>query len=191
MNKPLLIIILIIIYFLFIHKNEKFTNLVNDGLVSEKKKNAVDCPFCKGDGCTDCLNLMDFIKEFPTLQHFYNALIETDVDDILKKKGPFTVFIPSQDAWEKIPPSKRSALLKDKETLKKVIMYHIVPGRLMYAYIKDGTVNSISEKPITIIKKDDTFLLNNKAKIMGKDVLSNNGVIHMIDTVLLPSDVTL
>ena len=183
MNKPLLIIILIIIYFLFIHKNEKFTNLV--------KKTQVDCPFCKGDGCTDCLNLMDFIKEFPTIQHFYNALIETDVDDILKKKGPFTVFIPSQDAWEKIPPSKRSALLKDKETLKNVIMYHIVPGRLMYAYIKDGTVNSISEKPITIIKKDDTFLLNNKAKIMGKDILSNNGVIHMIDTVLLPSDVTI
>jgi uncharacterized surface protein with fasciclin (FAS1) repeats len=111
--------------------------------------------------------------------------------DTLKGAGPFTVFAPTDDAFAKVPKATLDALAADpKGALTKVLTYHVVPGKIMAADIKDGMkVKTVEGSELTFsIKNGDVYV--NDAKVVTPDIGTSNGVIHVIDSVLIPPDLT-
>lgn len=107
------------------------------------------------------------------------GLIET-----LKGKGPFTVFAPTDEAFAKIPKDQLDALLKDKAKLTAVLTYHVVPGKVMAADVKAGKVKTVQGGELTVATAGGVMVDN--AKVVKTDIVADNGVIHVIDTVVLP-----
>ena len=107
------------------------------------------------------------------------GLVET-----LKGRGPFTVFAPTDEAFAKIPKADLDALLKDKAKLAAVLTYHVVPAAVLAKDVKAGDVKTVNGKTIKITT--DKGVMVNNAKVIKTDVVASNGVIHVIDTVLLP-----
>ena len=104
--------------------------------------------------------------------------------DTLKGPGPFTVFAPTDAAFAKVPKATLDALLADKAALAKVLTYHVVPGKVMAADVKAGKVKTVQGQEITITTMGGVMVDN--AKVVATDVAASNGVIHAIDTVLMP-----
>ncbi len=104
--------------------------------------------------------------------------------DTLKGKGPFTVFAPTDEAFAKIPKADLDALLKDKAKLAAVLTYHVVPASVMAKDVKAGEVKTVNGKSIKVTT--DKGVMVNNAKVIKTDVAASNGVIHAIDTVLMP-----
>ena len=107
------------------------------------------------------------------------GLVET-----LKGKGPFTVFAPTDAAFAKIPKADLDALLKDKAKLTAVLTYHVVPAAVMAKDVKAGNVPTVNGKALKVTT--DKGVMVNNAKVTATDIKASNGVIHVIDTVLLP-----
>ena len=112
------------------------------------------------------------------------ALKAAGLVDTLKGKGPFTVFAPTDDAFAKIPKADLDALLANKAKLKSVLTYHVVSGKVMSTDIKPGKVKTVEGEQLTLSTKDGVMV--NNAKVVAADVAADNGVIHAIDTVLMP-----
>lgn len=104
--------------------------------------------------------------------------------DTLKGPGPFTVFAPTDAAFAKVPKATLDALLADKAALTKVLTYHVVPGKVMAADVKAGKVKTVEGQELTITTTGGVMVDN--AKVVATDVAASNGVIHAIDTVLMP-----
>ena len=106
--------------------------------------------------------------------------------DTLKGAGPFTVFAPTDEAFKKLPAGTVEALLKDPAALKDILLYHVVAGKVMAAdAAKLTSADTVLGKPITIKVVDGKVMIND-ATVAAADVAASNGVIHVIDTVLLP-----
>ncbi len=112
------------------------------------------------------------------------ALTEADLIDTLKGPGPFTVFAPTDAAFAKIPKADLAALLKDKAKLTAVLTYHVVPGVVMAKDIKPGMVKTVQGSNLKVTTKGGVKV--NKAKVSKVDIVADNGVIHVIDTVVMP-----
>jgi uncharacterized surface protein with fasciclin (FAS1) repeats len=104
--------------------------------------------------------------------------------DTLKGKGPFTVFAPTDAAFAKVPKADLDALLKDKAKLTAVLTYHVVPGTVMAKDIKAGKVKTVQGSEVTLATMGGVTV--NNAKVTTADIVADNGVIHVIDTVLMP-----
>ncbi len=113
-----------------------------------------------------------------------NALGAAGLVDTLKGKGPFTVFAPTDEAFAKIPKADLDALLKDKAKLTAVLTYHVVPGKVMAAEVKAGKVKTVQGSDLTITTSDGVHV--NGAKVVKTDIVADNGVIHVIETVVIP-----
>jgi uncharacterized surface protein with fasciclin (FAS1) repeats len=106
--------------------------------------------------------------------------------DTLKGDGPFTVFAPTDEAFGKIPKEKIEALLKDKEALTKVLTFHVVPGKVMAAdVVKLTKAKTVQGQELDIVVKDGKVAING-VNVIKTDIVCKNGVIHVIDGVLLP-----
>lgn len=106
--------------------------------------------------------------------------------DTLKGNGPFTVFAPTDEAFKKIPKATLEALGKDKKLLAKVLTYHVVPGKVTAAdVVKLKKAKTVEGADVKITVKNGKVMINN-ANVIKTDVMASNGVIHVIDTVLLP-----
>ncbi len=112
------------------------------------------------------------------------ALGAAGLVDTLKGKGPFTVFAPTDEAFAKIPKADLEALLKDKAKLTAVLTYHVVAGKVMAADVKAGKVKTVQGSEITISTSSGVSV--NNAKVIKTDIVADNGVIHVIDTVIIP-----
>lgn len=104
--------------------------------------------------------------------------------DTLKGPGPFTVFAPTDEAFAKIPKAQLDALLKDKAALTKVLTYHVVPGKVMAADVKAGKVKTVQGGELTVTTTGGVKV--DAANVVKTDIAASNGVIHVIDTVILP-----
>ena len=104
--------------------------------------------------------------------------------DTLKGKGPFTVFAPTDEAFAKIPKETLDGLLKDKAALSKILTYHVVAGKVMAKDVKPGMVKTVQGGEITLATAGGVTV--NGAKVVAADVAADNGVIHAIDTVIMP-----
>jgi len=106
--------------------------------------------------------------------------------DTLKGDGPFTVFAPTDEAFAKLPEGTVASLLADPEALAAILTYHVVPGKVMSTDLsndmKAGTVNGAD---VTIMTEGGVMV--NDANVISADVEASNGVIHVIDTVILPA----
>jgi uncharacterized surface protein with fasciclin (FAS1) repeats len=107
------------------------------------------------------------------------GLVET-----LKSPGPLTVFAPTDAAFAKLPKADLDALLKDKAKLTAVLTYHVVAGKVMAADVKPGKVTTVQGSALTV--RTDGGVKVDNANVVQTDILADNGVIHVIDTVILP-----
>jgi uncharacterized surface protein with fasciclin (FAS1) repeats len=114
------------------------------------------------------------------------ALAEAGLVDTLKGTGPFTVFAPTDAAFAKIPPEQLNALLADKAMLTKVLTYHVVPGAVMAKDVKSGSVTTVEGQAL-LVDVSNAGVMVNDAKVIKTDIVASNGVIHVIDTVVLPN----
>jgi len=121
--------------------------------------------------------------QFSTLA---KALTEAGLVDTLKGSGPFTVFAPTDAAFAKIPADQLNALLADKAMLTKVLTYHVVPGTVMAKDVKAGMVTTVEGQDLTIAMNDQGVQVN-QANVIMTDIVASNGVIHVIDSVVLPN----
>jgi uncharacterized surface protein with fasciclin (FAS1) repeats len=135
--------------------------------VSEEKKDVLDTAVDGG--------------QFKTL---VTAFKEAGLVETLKGKGPFTVFAPTDEAFQKVPEDKLKALLADREKLKKMALAHVVAGKDLraadVAKMNGQTVNGF------VIKADADRVMVGKATVTKADITCANGVIHVIDVVLMP-----
>lgn len=113
------------------------------------------------------------------------ALKEANLVDTLKQKGPYTVFAPTDAAFAKLPAGTLDALLKDEEKLTAVLTYHVVPGKIMAAQVEPGSVTTVQGQALTVSMQGSTVMID-EAKVVKTDVAASNGVIHVIDSVILP-----
>lgn len=112
------------------------------------------------------------------------ALTAAGLIDTLKSKGPFTVFAPTDEAFAKIPKADLDALLKDKAKLTAVLTYHVVPGKVMAADVKAGKVKTVQGSELTVSTMGGVKVDN--ANVVKTDIVADNGVIHVIDSVVMP-----
>ena len=112
------------------------------------------------------------------------ALKAADLVNTLKGKGPYTVFAPTDEAFAKIPKADLDALLANKEKLSAVLTYHVVPGKVMAKDVKAGDVATVNGKTIKITTSNGVVV--NMSKVTATDIDASNGVIHVIDSVLMP-----
>jgi uncharacterized surface protein with fasciclin (FAS1) repeats len=119
-----------------------------------------------------------------------SALREADLVNTLRRAGPYTVFAPTDAAFEKLPKAEVESMLKDKEKLKGILLFHVVPGNYPSSVVikmHDGDrVKTVSGKEFTLGLKDNVVTVNG-AVVSKTDIQASNGVIHGIDTVLMPN----
>jgi uncharacterized surface protein with fasciclin (FAS1) repeats len=114
------------------------------------------------------------------------AVKAAELVETLKGKGPFTVFAPTDEAFAKLPKETLDALLKDKKALTAVLTYHVVPGKVVAAdVVKLETAKTVQGKDVKIVTKDGKVTING-ANVIKTDIICENGVIHVIDAVILP-----
>jgi uncharacterized surface protein with fasciclin (FAS1) repeats len=112
------------------------------------------------------------------------ALEKADLIKTLKGKGPFTVFAPTDAAFAKVPKADLDALLADKAKLASVLTYHVVPGKVMAKDVKAGMVKSVQGSNLTLSTANGVKVDN--ANVVKTDIVADNGVIHVIDSVVMP-----
>ncbi len=121
--------------------------------------------------------------QFSTLA---TALTEAGLIETLSNEGPFTVFAPTDEAFKQLPEGALDSLLQDKEALKNVLLYHVVKGKVKAEdVVKIDEAKTVSGKKVDVNVKDGNVYVN-KAKVVKTDIMASNGVIHVIDKVLLP-----
>ena len=125
-------------------------------------------------------------EDFSTL---VAAVKAADLVETLSGDGPFTVFAPTNAAFEKLPKGTVETLLKpeNKEKLAAILKYHVVPGKVMAADVKPGKVKTANGKELEIKVDGDTVMVDG-AKVVKTDITGTNGVIHVIDSVVLPKE---
>ncbi len=129
-------------------------------------------------------DIVDVAIKAGSFKTLVTAVQAAGLVDTLKGPGPFTVFAPTDEAFAKVPKATLDALLKDKAALTKVLTYHVVAGKVMAADVKAGKVKTVQGQELTV--KTDGGVMVDSAKVTATDIAASNGVIHVIDTVMLP-----
>jgi transforming growth factor-beta-induced protein len=139
---------------------------------------------------TSEIDIVDMAQNAGTFTTLVAALTAADLVETLRGEGPFTVFAPSDEAFAKLPKATLDDLLKpeNKANLVKVLTYHVVPGRVTAADVANLTSAKTVEGQDVTIKVDGGKVMINGATVTAADILTSNGVIHVIDTVILPPD---
>ncbi len=133
-------------------------------------------------------DIVDVAVENGSFTTLVAAVQAAGLVDTLKGKGPFTVFAPTDEAFAKLPDGTVEMLLKpeNKDKLTAVLTYHVLAGKVMAAdAMKVNKATTVQGQDLTISAEMGNVMINN-AKVIGADVKASNGVIHVIDTVLLP-----
>jgi uncharacterized surface protein with fasciclin (FAS1) repeats len=131
-------------------------------------------------------NIVDTAVNAGSFKTLVAAIKAANLEDTLKGAGPFTVFAPTDEAFAKLPDGTVDSLLKDIPKLKKILTYHVVSGKVMAAdVIKLKSATTIEGSNVNIDASNGVKI--NDATVSTPDVAADNGVIHVIDTVLIPA----
>ncbi len=134
----------------------------------------------------DEMDIVDIAASAGDFDTLVTAVKQAGLVETLKGDGPFTVFAPTDAAFAKIPPAKLDALLEDKQALTQVLTYHVVPGKLTAADVVNlNTAKTVQGQDIRINARYGVKV--NNAKIVKTDIMASNGIIHVIDTVIMPN----
>lgn len=121
----------------------------------------------------------------PELSTLNKLINDAGLTQTLSAAGPYTVFAPSDAAFKAVPAKTMDELAKDKELLKSVLAYHVVPGKLTSAEVKNGNTKTVQGANVAL-SKAGTFVTVEDAMVTQADVPATNGVVHVIDRVLMP-----
>jgi uncharacterized surface protein with fasciclin (FAS1) repeats len=135
-------------------------------------------------GSAHAKDIVDTAVAAGSFKTLATALQAAGLVDTLKGKGPFTVFAPTDEAFAKVPKADLDALLKDKAKLTAVLTYHVVPGKVMAADVKAGKVKTVQGSEITVSTMGGVKV--DAANVVKTDIAADNGVIHVIDSVIMP-----
>jgi uncharacterized surface protein with fasciclin (FAS1) repeats len=133
-------------------------------------------------------DIVDLAVSTEFLSTLVAAVKAGDLVGVLKSEGPFTVFAPTNEAFAKLPAGTVENLLKpeNKAQLVAVLTYHVVPGKVMSKDLKNGQkAKTVQGSEITVTLKDGKAMIDN-ATVTAADIEASNGVVHVIDTVILP-----
>jgi len=129
-------------------------------------------------------DIVDIAVSNDSFKTLVAAVQAANLVDTLKSPGPFTVFAPNDQAFAKLPPGTIHTLLQNIPQLTRILKYHVVPGKLMQADLAEmGTVTSVEGSTIKI-SCEHGFEVKN-ATVLAADIIADNGVIHVLDTVIL------
>lgn len=109
------------------------------------------------------------------------------LNDTLTGRGPYTVFAPTDEAFKKLPTGAWDALLKDTAKLKAVLSFHVITGHLLAQDLKSGDVMTVQGTPLTAVVSSTDIKVNG-AHVRQRDIAASNGVIHVIDAVIMPKN---
>ena len=132
-------------------------------------------------------DIVDTAISTGTFNTLVTAFKAAGLEDTLKGDGPFTVFAPTDEAFAKLPKEKLNALLKDKDALTKVLTYHVVSGKVLSEKVANMQLAITLEGQSLKINTNNGVRVNN-ANVIMTDIITTNGVIHVVDTVILPPD---
>lgn len=132
-------------------------------------------------------DIVDTAVKAGSFKTLVKAVQAADLVETLKGDGPFTVFAPTDEAFAKVPKKVLAFLLKpeNKEALVKVLTYHVVAGRVLSKDIKTGAVETVAKEKVEV-KAGKSGVLVNHIKVIKADIETDNGVIHVINRVLIP-----
>ncbi len=136
--------------------------------------------------------IVDIASSNPDFSTLVSAVKAAGLGSTLSGTGPFTVFAPTNEAFAKLPAATLQDLLKpeNKQKLADILTYHVVAGKVMAADVKPGKVKTVNGAEFTVSVDGGSVYITdgqgNKAKVVKTDITGSNGVIHVIDTVLLP-----
>jgi uncharacterized surface protein with fasciclin (FAS1) repeats len=131
-------------------------------------------------------NIVDTAVKAGSFNTLVAAIKAADLTSTLQGAGPFTVFAPTDEAFAKLPAGTVDGLLKDLPKLKKILTYHVVSGKVMAAdVVKQKSAKTVEGSDVKIDASSGVKI--NDATVTSPDVAADNGVIHIIDTVLIPA----
>ncbi len=129
--------------------------------------------------------IADTAARTPQLSTLSKLINDAGLADTLRGAGPFTVFAPSDEAFKAVSAKTLAELAADKELLKSVLTFHVLPGKVMAADVKNGNVKTVQGANVAV-SRAGTFVTVEDAVVQQADVPATNGVIHIIDKVLMP-----
>jgi uncharacterized surface protein with fasciclin (FAS1) repeats len=132
------------------------------------------------------LNIAEVATADGRFKTLVTAVGTAGLAETLTSEGPYTVFAPTDEAFAKLPAGTVEALLKDPEKLKGILLYHVVPGKVMAADVVKLTSAKTAQGEEVAIKVDGDKVTVNDAMVVITDIPASNGVIHVIDRVILP-----
>lgn len=138
---------------------------------------------------SDMKTIVEVAQEAGTFNTLVTALRAAGLVETLQGKGPFTVFAPSDEAFAKLPAGTIEALLKDQQKLASILTFHVLPGKVMAADVlkaKQLEATTVNGEALGVVVTDGKVYVNG-ARVTATDVEASNGVIHVIDSVLLPA----
>ena len=129
--------------------------------------------------------IADTAARTPQLSTLAKLINDAGLAETLRGPGPFTVFAPSDDAFKAVPAKTLEDLAKDKELLKSVLTYHVLPGNVPAAEVKTGNAKTVQGANVAL-SRAGAFVTVEDAVVTRADVKASNGVVHVIDRVLIP-----
>ena len=129
--------------------------------------------------------ITDTASRTPQLSTLNKLIADAGLADTLRGTGPFTVFAPSDEAFKAVPAKTMQELASNKELLKSVLSFHVVPGKVMAADVKIGNVKTVQGANLAL-GRAGTFVTVEEGMVQQADVQATNGVVHVIDRVLMP-----
>jgi len=130
-------------------------------------------------------SITDTAARTPQLSTLTRLIDEAGLADTLRGAGPYTVFAPSDDAFKAVAPATMQELARNKDMLKDLLTFHVLPGKVTSADVKNGNAKTVQGASVAL-SKAGTFLTVEDAVVTQADVAASNGVVHVIDRVLVP-----
>ncbi|MES2974566.1 MAG: fasciclin domain-containing protein [Pseudomonadota bacterium] len=131
------------------------------------------------------VSVADTIANDPALSTLNGLVVKAGLADTLKGPGPYTVFAPTNEAFKAVPAKTLDDLGKDPARLKAVLTYHVVPGKVAAADVKNGNTKTVNGANVAL-SRAGTFVTVEEAMVQTADISATNGVVHTVDRVLMP-----
>jgi uncharacterized surface protein with fasciclin (FAS1) repeats len=140
---------------------------------------------CAGLPTSQNASVAEAIARDPNLSTLSSLVAKAGLSHTLKAAGPYTVFAPTNDAFRAVPAKTMDELAHDPARLKAVLSYHVVPGKLLAAEMRNGPAKTAQGTDLALAKAGD-FVTVEDAMVQTKDIVAANGVVHTVDRVLMP-----
>ena len=131
------------------------------------------------------VTIADALAQTPSLSTLHGLVVKAGLSDTFKGQGPFTVFAPNNDAFKAVPAKTMDELASNPARLKAVLSYHVVAAQVMAADVKNGPVKSVQGTNLAL-SRAGAYVTVEDAMVVSADIKATNGVVHIVDRVLLP-----